>query len=246
LFGLSGIHKIHIVHHDFHTGNILLDHHDATVQPTILISDLGLSGEIGNVDETKLYGVIPYMAPEVLRGNSFTQASDIYSFGMIMYFIATGRQPFAGCEHDQNLIIDICKGDRPNINKPEAPQCYIDLMMRCLDSNPNNRPNTSELYEILYLFIKTKMALLYNYNEADMRQYLIERDISKQFEEAEAYREKTLKNNESNVKDMKSSKSTNPQTTQANNNYTSRLIECFTNNFKSEDFSDCAIIDENP
>ena len=53
---------------------------------------MGLCGEVGNTDETKLYGVVSYIAPKVLRGNPYTQAADIYSLGMIMYFIATGRQ----------------------------------------------------------------------------------------------------------------------------------------------------------
>ena len=50
---------------------------------------MGLCGEVGNIDSTKIYGVMPYVAPEVLRGKPYTQAADIYSFSMIMYFVAT-------------------------------------------------------------------------------------------------------------------------------------------------------------
>src|SRR6266498_4865157 len=89
----------------------------------------------GNVNKTKIYGVMPYMAPEVLRRKPYTQAADIYSFGMIMYFVATERQPFDYCAHDHHLALDICKGVRPEINEPEAPKCYIDLMKKCLDLN---------------------------------------------------------------------------------------------------------------
>ena len=39
---------------------------------------MGLCGEVGNVDATKIYGVMPYVAPEVLRGKSYTQEADIY------------------------------------------------------------------------------------------------------------------------------------------------------------------------
>ena len=46
---------------------------------------------------------------------------------MIMYFVATGRQPFADCAHDELLALSIYKGIRPEINEPEAPKCYIDL-----------------------------------------------------------------------------------------------------------------------
>ena len=61
-----------MVHRDFHIGNILLD------GGTPYISDMGLCGEVSNVDAAKLYGVMPYVAPEVLRGKPYTQAADIY------------------------------------------------------------------------------------------------------------------------------------------------------------------------
>jgi len=67
-----------------------------------------------------------------------TQASDIYGFGMIMYFIATGRQPFDDCAHDHHLALNMCDGNRPKINEPEAPKCYIELMKKCWNSNPTN------------------------------------------------------------------------------------------------------------
>ena len=50
---------------------------------------------------------MPYVAPEVLRGKPYTQAADTYSFGMVMYFVATGKQPFADRTHDQYLALDI-------------------------------------------------------------------------------------------------------------------------------------------
>ena len=93
--GLGEIHKKNMVHRDFHIGNILLSNNIITY-----ISDMGLCGEVDNIDLTKIYGVMPYVAPEVLRGKPYTQAADIYSFGMIMYFVATGRQPFADRAHD--------------------------------------------------------------------------------------------------------------------------------------------------
>ncbi|POG67211.1 kinase-like domain-containing protein, partial [Rhizophagus irregularis DAOM 181602=DAOM 197198] len=90
--GLKEIHQKKMVHRDFHTGNILFKT-GKNIGLDIRISDMGLSGKVGNIDN-EICGVMPYIAPEVLRGNPYTQAADIYSFGMIMYFIATLRQPF--------------------------------------------------------------------------------------------------------------------------------------------------------
>ncbi|GBC09177.1 hypothetical protein RclHR1_08670001 [Rhizophagus clarus] len=147
--GLGRIHQKHLVHHDLHAGNILImsDEYDAC------ISDMGLCRKIDDINETSIYGVMPYVAPEVLlKGKLYTQAADIYSFGMIMYFIATGRQPFADCAHDEVLALNICNGIRPKINEKIAPKCYIDLMKKCWDSNPVNRPNYIEIKEIVGSF----------------------------------------------------------------------------------------------
>src|SRR5436190_12545191 len=111
---------------------------------------------------------MPYVDPEVLRREPYTQAADIYSFGMIMYFIATGRQPFSNFAHDELLAIDICKGIRPaEISEPEAPKCYVDLMKRCWDSNPDKRPKATEICELIDLFHSS-----YIYNELDFKRYI--------------------------------------------------------------------------
>ncbi|POG76997.1 kinase-like domain-containing protein [Rhizophagus irregularis DAOM 181602=DAOM 197198] len=135
--GLRKIHENKMVHRDFHTGNILSsfnNYYSSTLNPisNICISDMGLCGEVSNINEKNIYGVMPFVAPEVLKGKPYTQAADIYSFGMIMYFIMTAKQPFADCAHDSILAVKICSGIRPGINELEAPKCYIDLMKRGL------------------------------------------------------------------------------------------------------------------
>ncbi|RIA96795.1 kinase-like domain-containing protein [Glomus cerebriforme] len=150
--GLLKIHQNKMVHRDFHTGNILFSNPIYIYDEIqIYISDMGLCGEANNTIETNIYGVMPYVAPEVLRGQPYTQAADIYSFGMIMYFVATGKQPFANTVHDQYLLLDICKENkRPEINEQEIPKCYIDLMKRCWDSNSDNRPTIFEIFDLIY------------------------------------------------------------------------------------------------
>jgi serine/threonine protein kinase len=127
--GLNIIHQKQMVHRDFHIGNILFT--SLYLSYNACISDMGLCRKIDDIDETNIYGVMPYVAPEVLRGKPYTQAADIYSFGVIMYVIATGKQPFANCAHDEVLALNICNGIRPEINDQIVPQCYVNLMKRC-------------------------------------------------------------------------------------------------------------------
>ncbi|PKK73562.1 kinase-like protein [Rhizophagus irregularis] len=81
--------------------------------------------KIGNSNE--IYGVIPYMAPEVLRGKPYTKAADIYSFGIIMWEFTSGL--------------------RPEIVASTLP-VYTRLMKRCWNFDPNKRPTADELYQI--------------------------------------------------------------------------------------------------
>ncbi|CAB5367069.1 unnamed protein product [Rhizophagus irregularis] len=218
--GLKEIHQNNIVHRDFHTGNILFLSDINEFGNCISISDMGLCGEVGNIDETKIYGVMPYVAPEVLRRKPYTKESDIYSLGMIMYFIASGRQPFDDYAHDYNLALDICKGVRPEINEPEAPRCYIELMKKCWDLNPNNRPNIFEVNELITSFYK-----LYDRNFFTVEN----EEIGLQFKKAEEYRKANLpfiKNHQI---------TTHPQAI-----YTSRLLNPFTEDLPEyDDNSQC-------
>ncbi|GBC07877.1 hypothetical protein RclHR1_07750004 [Rhizophagus clarus] len=166
--GLKEIHEKHKFHHDFHTGNILFDNISRENNNKIYISDMGLCGRVDDMKQNNIYGVMPYVAPEVLRGKPYTQSADIYSFGMIMYFVATGRQPFNDCAHDHNLALDICNGVRPEINEQEATKSYIDLMKKCWDSNPENRPTITEFKELFWTVTvrKTEIEEAENYRKS--------------------------------------------------------------------------------
>src|SRR6266542_550535 len=101
------------------------------------------------IDYTNACGVLPYMAPEILDKKPYTFASDIYSFGIIMIEISTGKPPYGNVPHDENLALAICNGLRPRVAKG-TPKCYIDLVNQCLDANPENRPSAKELKEITF------------------------------------------------------------------------------------------------
>ena len=133
-----------MVHCDFHHGNIL-----KTSDSSILfIGDLGLCKPIVSLSKKNdIYGVLPFVAPEVLRGKSYTSASDIYSFSMIMWEFTSGIPPFNDRAHDLQLALSICKNERPKIIE-NTPQCYIDLMEKCWNKDPLKRPNALDIKNI--------------------------------------------------------------------------------------------------
>ncbi|RHZ69651.1 hypothetical protein Glove_281g33 [Diversispora epigaea] len=85
-----------ILHCDLYSRNIL----DSVYRDNLVIdldsskseNDLILNS---NNKNNKIYGSIPYIPPEVLRGNKFTREGDIYSFSGIMYEIVTAQRPFS-------------------------------------------------------------------------------------------------------------------------------------------------------
>ncbi|CAI2186761.1 8000_t:CDS:2, partial [Funneliformis geosporum] len=82
--------------------------------------------------------------PEVIFGKGYTFASDIYSIGMLMWEISSGQPPFAGFEHNYDLVMKIMNGLRPKIVS-ETPLEYANLMVQCWNAHPFKRPKINIL-----------------------------------------------------------------------------------------------------
>ncbi|RIA86103.1 kinase-like domain-containing protein, partial [Glomus cerebriforme] len=143
ILGLKIIHESNLIHCDLHDGNILISDNYETY-----IIDLGLCKPINDMHDSdkidKIFGVLPYIAPEVLRNNPYTPASDIYSLSMIMWEFTSGIPPFNDKAHDHQLNLNICEGERPEIIE-NTPKCYIELMKKCWNSDPFKRPTIMDL-----------------------------------------------------------------------------------------------------
>ncbi len=125
----------------------------------------------------EIYGVIPYIAPEIFKGVRFSKESDIYSLGMIMWELTTGCKPFANTKHDHILIFEIIDGKRPEITH-DTPECYANLMKRCWDSDASKRPSITEICNVVVF----QWVLTNQFDEGNKRLELI------QFEQSEEKR----------------------------------------------------------
>ncbi|CAG8510570.1 2208_t:CDS:2 [Gigaspora margarita] len=97
-----------------------------------------------NYDDDERYGILPYIAPEVLHDKQYTYYADIYSFGILFYRITLGISPYYNIPYDVDLGVSIQNGLNPEFPN-HAPKLFIQMMMQCLDIEPSKRPNAAEL-----------------------------------------------------------------------------------------------------
>ncbi|RIB30400.1 kinase-like domain-containing protein [Gigaspora rosea] len=158
---LQIIHFHDLVHRDLHSGNILLYFFNIAY-----ISDLGLSITANIELKSKpdgICGILPYIAPEILKKQPYTKASDIYSFGIIMWEILYGK-PVAFVQESKlqsklQYQFQVCDGLRPPVHENTAI-CYVDLMEKCWHTEPEKRPTANEVYEIFSEWQNNESILL--------------------------------------------------------------------------------------
>jgi len=90
--GLMSIHELGLVHRDFHDRNILVANHQNGIYPYII--DLGLCRREDEKDRNKYYGLPQYLPPEYFKYVQYKRPADVYAFGIIAYFLFTGKFPF--------------------------------------------------------------------------------------------------------------------------------------------------------
>ncbi|EXX65440.1 kinase-like domain-containing protein [Rhizophagus irregularis DAOM 181602=DAOM 197198] len=142
------------MHRDFHSGNILYDlgsrdrwNFNRLFIIEWKIRDLGLSQAVNNrSSNNEIYGVIPYIAPEIFKESKFSQKADIYGnllrvvnllLMLNMIFILDVRLLM---ENDLKL-------------QDDTPECYATLMKSCWDPDPKKRPSIKNIYNTLIMYL---------------------------------------------------------------------------------------------
>ena len=144
--GMNYLSRIGFVHRDLAIRNILID-----TDFTPKISDFGLSREtLENVYDVKTGGKIPvrWTAPEAILYRKFNMASDVWSFGILLWEVLSHGKPPYGDKDNFTVLEEIQQGYR--LEQPEScPYLLYVLMLRCWDTVPELRPTFSELeYEL--------------------------------------------------------------------------------------------------
>jgi serine/threonine protein kinase len=137
----DALHEAHIkgiVHRDIKADNIMINSRDQ-----VKVMDFGLAKLKGSLKITKAtstVGTLAYMAPEQIQGSDVDGRSDIFSFGVVLYEMLTGRLPFRS-EHEAALMYSILNDEPEPIQKhlPEIQPVLANLIQRALEKDPNDR-----------------------------------------------------------------------------------------------------------
>lgn len=138
---IAHAHQNHIVHRDIKPHNILVDH-DGTVK----ITDFGIAMALSATSITQtnsVLGSVHYLSPEQARGGMANKKSDIYSLGIVMFELLTGRLPFSG-ESAVSIALKHLQSETPSVRRwnPAIPQSVENIVLKATAKDPFHRYNS--------------------------------------------------------------------------------------------------------
>ncbi|XP_011685861.1 PREDICTED: mitogen-activated protein kinase kinase kinase 11-like [Wasmannia auropunctata] len=148
--GMDYLHNkapISLIHRDLKSSNVLLSEpieNDDFQYKTLKITDFGLAREVYKTTRMSAAGTYAWMAPEVIKKSTFSKASDVWSYGVLLWELLTGETPYKGID-----ALAVAYGVAVNkLTLPipsTCPQPWSALMIACWASDSHTRPGFTEI-----------------------------------------------------------------------------------------------------
>ncbi|CAD5111777.1 DgyrCDS1050 [Dimorphilus gyrociliatus] len=149
ILGLAYLHENRILHRDLKGANLVVDSSGQRIRIADFGASATLQGDMTGLDEfrNELMGTIPFMAPEVLKGESYGRSADVWSVGCIIIQMLTAKPPWSDRHYEKHyaLIFRIgCATEGPPLPTIESPPLK-DLCLRCLEIVKGDRSAAKDL-----------------------------------------------------------------------------------------------------
>ncbi|TYI88242.1 hypothetical protein E1A91_D04G194400v1 [Gossypium mustelinum] len=142
--GMNYLHQNNIIHRDLKAPNLLMDENEV-----VKVADFGVARvKVQSGVMTAETGTYRWMAPEVIEHKPYDHKADVFSFGIVLWELLTGKLPYACLTPLQAAVGVVQKGLRPTIPKNTNPK-LAELLERCWQLDPTLRPDFSEIIDIL-------------------------------------------------------------------------------------------------
>ena len=169
--GIAHAHESYIIHRDIKPQNVMI-----LEDGTVKITDFGIAMALNSNELTQtnsVMGSVHYLPPEQANGTGATIKSDIYSLGILMFELLTGKLPFKG-ENAVEIAIKQMRDSIPSVVEmnEDIPQSIENVILRACAKNPKNRYNSAlEMHEDIKTALNPERAdepkLVYQYPEQD-------------------------------------------------------------------------------
>ncbi|XP_077220918.1 serine/threonine-protein kinase STY46-like isoform X2 [Tasmannia lanceolata] len=147
--GMNYLHQNNIIHRDLKAANLLMDENEV-----VKVADFGVARvQAQSGVMTAETGTYRWMAPEVIEHKPYDHKADVFSFGIMLWELLTGKLPYEYLTPLQAAVGVVQKGLRPTIPKHTHPK-LAELLEKCWQQDPTLRPDFSEIIEILKLITK--------------------------------------------------------------------------------------------
>ncbi len=143
--GLAAVHAAGILHRDLKPANLLV-----SADGEVKLTDFGLASLVSAEGDTEMRGTLAYLAPEIVRGDPPTEASDLFSLGAVLAELLTGRAAFAREEDGDTLDATLHHDPVPALAAdPRVPPALANLGAALLAKTPSQRLSAKRLIEEL-------------------------------------------------------------------------------------------------
>ena len=143
LLGLRYLHKEkHQIHRDIKPANILMN-----TAGVVKLTDFGISRSLENnqIYLKTFVGSRSYMSPERITGKKYSYSSDIWSLGLVIYELATGKEPYGEGDDFLTQITKIVENDEPRLDSNIFSKEFCDFIEKTVKKEPEKRSDVEEL-----------------------------------------------------------------------------------------------------